>query len=219
MKKLFALFIFVFAVLSVIVPTTSAYAFSDQQYCIVANKATLFELPDLASQKLASIPLNTKVEIAFDGTTEKIYTDGNYNFYKVLQYNNLDGYVLADLVAKQKHTVQTIPNFNAKTNSECSVYFSSDQTFELSEITLQKKHELFLYEGFDKKKDFIAVCFVWENDVIYGFVERQYISPNGVNPIIITCITLVIALLGIIFAWLFMKNKKSKKSKINIVKK
>lgn len=208
-----------FAVLSVVMPTSSAYALSDQQYCIVANKAVLYELPSFTSTKLATIPLNTKVDIQFDGDTEKIYSDGTYTFYKVLQYNQLDGFVLADLIVKQKHTIETIPNFNAKTNAPCTVYYANGETFEESEISLQKKHKLFLYEGFDKKKDFIAVCFVYENDVIYGFLQRQAISPNGVNPIIITCITLVIALLGIIFAWLFMKKKKTKKEKINIVKK
>ncbi len=224
MKKLLAIFLFMFAVLSVVMPISSTYALSDQQYCVVANRAVLYELPSFASEKLATIPLNAKVEIMFDGSTEKTYTDGDFTFYKVLQYNNgeslLDGYVLADLVVKQKHTIETIPNFNAKTNTACSVYFANGETFEEhAEITLPKKHKLFLYEGFDKKKDFIAVCFVYENDVIYGFLPKQCISPNGVNPIIITCITLVIALLGIIFAWLFMKNKKAKKSKINIVKK
>ena len=223
MKKLFAIFLLMFAVLSVVMPISSTYALSDQQYCIVANKAVLYELPSFSSTKLATISLNTKVDIQFDGDSEKIYSDGTYSFYKVLQYDNgeakLDGYVLADLIVKQKHTVKTIPNFNAKTNAPCIVYYANGEEFEESEISLQKKHKLFLYEGFDKNKTFIAVCFVYENDVIYGFLQKDYISPNGVNPIIITCITLVIALLGIIFAWLFMKNKKSKKAKINIVKK
>ena len=223
MKKLFAIFLLMFAVLSVVMPISSTYALSDQQYCIVANKAVLYELPSFSSTKLATISLNTKVDIQFDGDSEKIYSDGTYSFYKVLQYDNgetkLDGYVLADLIVKQKHTVKTIPNFNAKTNAPCIVYYANGEEFEESEISLPKKHKLFLYEGFDKNKTFIAVCFVYENDVIYGFLQKDCISPNGVNPIIITCITLVIALLGIIFAWLFMKNKKSKKAKINIVKK
>ena len=67
--------------------------------------------------------------------------------------------------------------------------------------------------GHREKKEYNAIAFVHENEVLYGYLKTDTISPDGINPAIITCIVIIIALLGIIFAWLFMKNKKVKLKK------
>lgn len=138
---------------------------------------------------------------------------GNYKFFKIdLKENGIEsehefGYIIADLLTEKQEEIMAIPNFNAKTNKDCHVFSQKNDKFEESETTLSRGQEIFLYEGFDAKKDFNAISYVLDGKVFYGFLKTDDISPNGINPVIITCTILIVAVLSIIFAWLFMKGK------------
>lgn len=181
---------------------------STQTYVITANSANLYELPDLTSSKLKNLTHNTQVSILFQDGDAKSFNYDGFLFFKVVQFENTDGYVLADLVTPKNEALTAIPNFNAKTNAQCHVFFAEDTEKVESSIILEKNQKIFLYEGFKSKSDYTAIAFVYENQVMYGYLETKYVSPNGISTTLITCILLIMAVLGIVFAWLFMKSKK-----------
>ena len=71
---------------------------STQTYVITANSANLYELPDLTSSKLKNLTHNTQVSILFQDGGAKSFNYDGFLFFKVVQFENTDGYVLADLV-------------------------------------------------------------------------------------------------------------------------
>ena len=179
-------------------------------YVVVSNSAVVYEEPNLSSEKLKTLKHNQEISLLLFEDSPQTFLSYNYTFFKVLGYEDIDGYILADLVVPKTEMLTAIPNFSAKLNRACKVYFLEDTVLTESEITLNKNQQIFLYEGFKNKEEFNAVAFVYDNQVLYGYIETKWISPNGVNPLIITCITVIIAALGIVFAWVFIKTKKVK---------
>ena len=171
-------------------------------YLVSANYAYIYAEPNFSAQKLEKLSNQTKVLLEVESGNPVEYKSDDFVFYKVSNYNN--GYIFCDFVTPENLNIQYIPNFNAKTNSSCNLYINENNEV----ISLEKNHPLFLYEGFNKKEDFNAVAVLIDNEIIYGFVQTEYINPNGINPVLITCIIIIIALLGIIFAWLFIKKRK-----------
>lgn len=217
MKKIVLFFAIMFCFLSAC-NTDFAFAESDSShktYVICSNSTYLYELPDLTATRLKTLSHNTEVEILIDDNTPKEFNCGDYVFFKVVQFENTDCYVLADFVTAKIDAIVSTPNYNAKTNSACTLFFEIGGQMQASDISLPRHQEIFLYEGYNGKTEYTAVSFVYENQVLYGYLETKFVSPNGVNPIIITCILLILAILGIIFAWLFMKKKKVRIKKIS----
>lgn len=217
-KKTFVLICLFAFVFMFFLPTQFAYADVNNQYVITANSATVFAEPDFSSEKLATLSNKTEILIEMNENSPKKYENDGFVFFKII--SSFEGFVFSDLVTPKNDVLVAIPNFNAKTNSTCKVFFQENNKFVESKIILQKGTEIFLYQGFESKKDFTAIAFVKDNHVLYGFLQTKNINPNGINPLIITCVCLILAILGIIFAWLFMKSKKTKiKSKKNSHKK
>ena len=189
-------------------------------YIVSANSAVVFAEANFASDKLATKVHKDKIFVLLDGENPIQENWEGYNFYKIsLQENNVEsdttqfGFVLCSLLTLQRPEIVAMPNFNAKTNKECKVFLQQNGAFVESDITLIHGQEIFLYEGFDAKKDFIAISYVLDGSVSYGFLKTDDVSPNGINPLLITCAVLIIAVVSIIFAWLFMKNKHVKLKK------
>ena len=204
------------------------FAFADSSqstYVVTANQATLFAEANFASSKLSTLPNSTQVLVEMQDDKPVEYDSNGYVFFKVLNFQGQDGFVYADLLTPQTNVVTAIPGFNAQTAKQCNVYFLQDNSLVQSEISLSKGERVYLYQGYDNTLTFDgnkynAIAFVNNNEVLYGYLPTENVIPDGVNPVLITCIVVIIALLGIIFAWLFMKNKKVKikKSKVTVVK-
>ena len=186
-----------------------ANALESQNFVVVANSATLFSDYNFTSEKLLVLSHNDEVEIETEDNVPVEYVSGDFVFYKAT-YEDKTGYVLGDLVTLKTNQIESIPNFNAKTNSSCKVYFKNDLNFVESEITLEKHEKIFLYEGFDSKSEWTAISFLSNNQVLYGYIKTENVAPNGINSIFITCISIILAVVGIVFAWVFIKNKKVK---------
>ena len=184
-----------------------------KSFVVSANSAIIFENADLSSTKLETLSYGTFVDVETEDGNAKIFENGAYKFYHVT-HNEVDGYVIMDLVVENTQTISTIPNFNGKTNAACMVYRLDGENYVEAGIMLTKKQQIFLYEGYNSKKEFAAVAFVHENEVKFGYIKMSAVDPNGINPIIITCICLIGAILGIVFAWLFVKGKKKAKKKL-----
>ena len=179
-----------------------------ENYVLTANSATIFELPDFSSSKLHVLNNKDIVSVKCEDNSPVEYGT-EIIFYKV-NLGNVSGYVVAELLVKQVDVISSIPNFNASTNSDCLVHFLEDTTMKQSEILLNKGQRIFLYEGFDSKSEYTAICFVKNNQVIYGYLKTDAVSPDGINPTLIVCVLVIIAVIGIIFAWVFMKNNKTR---------
>ena len=204
------------------------FAFADSSlstYVITANQATIFAEANFASSKLVTLSNNTRVSVEMQDEKPVEYNSNGYVFFKIIDFQGQDGFVYSDLLTPQANVVTAIPSFNAQTARQCNVFFMQDNTLVQSDITLASGERVYLYQGYDNTlvfngHEYNAIAFVNDNEVLYGYLPIENIIPDGVNPVLITCIVVIIALLGIIFAWLFMKNKKVKikKSKTPIVK-
>lgn len=182
-------------------------------FVVSANLAVVFAAPDFSSEKIATLKHKDEIVVLMDGTTPVTVDGKGYQFFQIsLSENEIEsaqefGFVLSDLLTKKQEEIVAIPNFNAKTNKDCQVFAEEHGEFSPTNDTLARGQEIFLYEGFDAKKDYNAIAYVLDGKVLYGFLKTDDISPNGINPLIITCIILIVAVLSIIFAWLFMKSK------------
>lgn len=178
-------------------------------YIVTANEAVVFSEANLSSEHLLSLKHKDEIEIEFENDVAKEYSSDGFIFYRVTTAEK-EGYVISDLVVPKTKFLTTIPKFNAKTNGRAKVYFLQDGKYIESGITLPKHQRIFLYQGFNSKKQFNAVAFVYENEVVYGFLRESAIDPDGVNPVIISVACVAIAAIGIILAFVFMKKKKKK---------
>lgn len=188
-------------------PHLSTYAQDTTTFVVSANTADVFQAPSFTAQKVEKLTCNQEVEIVLDGQAPKQFFGEGFMFYQTQ-----NGYILAELVVPKNSQITSIPNFNAKTKETCTVYFLQNSQFVESDITLQKGTQLFLYEGFKSKQQYTAVAFIYNKNVCYGYISTKTINPDGINPTIIVCACTILAVLGIVFAWLFMRRKKSKKS-------
>lgn len=181
-------------------------------YVVTANRASVFGSPNFTSAKVGQIEHDVEVFVQMENGSPQEFENEGFSFYKI-SHGDLEGYVFADLLTPKNSVITAIPSFNGQTNTESKVFWKQDNEMVESDITLSKGERIFLYEGFNGKEEYNAIAFVHENEVLYGYLKTETISPDGINPAIITCIVIIIALLGIIFAWLFMKNKKVKLKK------
>lgn len=224
MKKFLLTFFVIFTFASLF-SNNFCFASSSENYIVVANTAYVYQSPSLSANKIALFKNRDKVVLEMlDGSPETSQADG-YKFYKlkesITRENESYSYILADLVVKEREQITSIPNFNGKTNAKCNVYFAKETengvVYEKDEeMVLSKGTAIFLYQGFNKKSEYNAVSFLKDNTIYYGYLQTKNISPNGVNPVIITCIFLIIAVLGIVFAWVFISKKKVKLKRKNI---
>lgn len=221
MKRIVFAFLLMFACLAIFAPTSVCNAqVQEDTFVVTANVAVVYAAPDFSSAKIATLSHNSTIKLEMGENGATLFAHDGFNFNKTqtkfqFEESEVVGFVLADLLTPQSDMLQSIPNFNAKTNASCKVLFKEENQFVESDILLEKGEKLFLYEGFDSKSEFTAISFLKDNQVRFGFLQTKYIKPNGINPLLITCGIVVLAVLGIVFAWLFMrgKNKSALKRK------
>ena len=108
--------------------------------------------------------------------------------------------------------IETYPIFNATLKNDTYLFEVNGEEFSETETLLESGTRVYLYEGFDNDiNGYNAVAVKVGNSLQYGYVLKSEVSPDGINPAIIYAITIALACIGIIMAFLFMKNKKNKK--------
>ena len=212
MKKLWILLIF--TICFTFMPTHFALAEDvEPTFVITAKSACAYLEADITSSKINAFSNKDKVSIQFEEGLPKEYGE-SFVFYRLATPIVDDGqqyfYIMAELVTKESDVIVQIPNYNGKTNSESVVYFKQNSELVESDITLKKNQEIFLYEGFNQKSKYSAIAFMYDGNVEYGYILTSTVSPNGINPLIITSATIILALVGIALAWVFIKRKKVK---------
>lgn len=212
MKKIicvFLLLIFAFY------PTQKNVVLADTEsnsFIISTNSAVVYDSPLFSSNQIGTLSHKEIVTIELQNGEIKTYDCDGFQFCKIIQYKNaVDAYILKDCIAQNSTQITTKPNFNAQTNCQCKVYFKDGENYAESEITLSKTQRICLYEGYNSKKDFNAISFVYNNEVMYGYIQSKNINPDGVDPAIITVIVVASSIIGILFAFLFIKRHTKKK--------
>lgn len=194
------------------------FASTEENYIVTASSCCVYAEPNLSSKKIEHFKNKDVVNLEMIDGEPTIESSDNFNFYKlkdgIVVADETYSYILCELVTKESPQIMSIPNFNAKTNKKCEVYDFQETgdglKYVANEISLKKGEQIFLYQGYNSKKPFTAVSFLQDNKVYYAYLKTEDISPNGINPIILTCIFLTIAVLGIIFAWVFISKRKIK---------
>lgn len=203
-------------------PVNGVRAENEKVYICTANFCYLYEEPAFTSQKVMNEngePLQVlhKEEIILELTNNSpTEYDDEYGmiFYKVESYaeNVLpSAYIFSDFVAVGGNEIETYPAYNASINADTKLYLLNGEVMEESEIEIEKGERVYLYEGYNKDLDYIPIAYQRGNSLQYGYVLKDVVAPDGVNPYIIYAVTIAIACIGIIMALLFMKNKKKKK--------
>lgn len=201
-------------------PTQSVYAESSKvDMIITANQTYIYEEADFESEKKEILSHKTIV-IANMETDEIVVSYDSYNNkFVYVEYQEITGYVYSGYITRYYESQKEYPVFNAKVSSKNTVVYKYENSkYVKTNLKLKKGHKLYLYEGYNKDKEFTKVCFVlddnvYDNSLEFYYIKTTDISPNGVNPMLFVGISVFLALIGIIFALLFIKKKRPLKLK------
>ncbi len=221
--KFLLIFFVLFLFCMFLSPGQFVFAENDDNYYIcTANFCYLYEEPAFTSQKILEengepLRISHKDKLSLE-LTNSIPTEYNDEygmiFYKVESCAGEQlpsAYIFSDFVALSGSDIETYPAYNASINADTKLYLLNGEVMEESEIEIEKGERVYLYEGYNKDLDYIPIAYQRGNSLQYGYVLKDVVAPDGVNPYIIYAVTIAIACIGIIMALLFMKNKKKKK--------
>lgn len=189
-----------------------ANAESEKEYICIANSCYLYTSPSLGVNNMSEIMVKHKDILTLEEDESgnlKVYD----SFYSVLSVNGktTSGYIFSQFVVENSSGIETYPTFNATLKNDTNLYEINGEEFTETDIALEKGTRVFLYEGFDNDiTGYNAVAVKIGNELLYGYVLKSEVAPDGINPAIIYAITIALACIGIIMAFLFMKNKKKK---------
>ena len=194
----------------------------NNEYVCIANFCYLYSAPDFTSEKIVIngelLKINHKDIVTIkleDGNIVTATDANNMLFYQVESFgeNTFDSaYIFSDFVTENTNTIEIFPEFNATINTPTVLYQVNGETIEPTDIVIAKSERVYLFEGYNEDLTHNRVAVKIDNQLVYGYILTDYISPDGFNPAIIYAATIALACIGIIMALLFMKNKKKKVS-------
>ncbi len=167
---------------------------------VIASQCEVYSQPDFSASKLeAKYKLGDKVEVvAVDGEFAKI------------NLGDAEGFVYKYYLS-QKSSLDVYPIFNATIRKATKIYDINDQA---TEHIAKKDSRVYLYDGFNDKREFTAVQLVLEDGSLYvGKVKTEDINPDGVSALLIVGITIILAVVTIILSLVFIRKNKKKKNK------
>lgn len=195
---------------------------SEKEWICIANYCYIYSSPSFTSEKVVdenSDPIIVRhkdiliLEEGENGLNTYEDSEGQL-FYAVLSVNNTtitQGYIFSDFVTENISNIETYPTFNATLKNDVYLYEATGEEITPTETLLVKGSRVYLYEGYNSSLPYTRVAVKVENSLEYGYIKTEEISPDGINPAIIYAITIALACIGIIMAFLFMKNKNKKK--------
>ncbi len=169
---------------------------------VLSNSCYLYEEPSYASVQLTELKYNEELVLLNEEAIEGF-------FYVELVKDGLKGYVPMEIVGEKAQAQDVIMTYNATVLNDTTIKSPVDN----SEIcTLEKGARVFLYEGYDKEKEFLAVKFIKDGEIFIGLININDVKPDGVNVALIISITAIVALVTIIFILIGITNKKRHKT-------
>ncbi len=202
MKRISAIIILMFLLLC---PIKCAFpkseALDSGQAYVITSKCDIYSLPDFSSDKL----LDENNNIISLKHKQIVNILEIINDFAYIEVENVKGYVYKFYLTNNSSPI-VYPVFNATIRKDCTVF---DYDFEDSGYTLKKNTRIFVYEGYSSKQDYTAVQFILEDGSLYnGYVDKQFVDPDGVSSLLILGITIIISAVTIILSLIFIKKKK-----------
>lgn len=192
----------IFAFLSFASPVSSGETLS-----VISSVCALYETADFDSPAHDS----DGKEIVFHHGDKLTALEESGDFIKV-KSDEVEGYVFKFYVTSNKSGQDVYPVFNGKVIAKESNIFNIDGSD--SGHKAKENQEVYIYGGFDGKKEKTEVAIVLEDgSLFYGLISTKDIQANGISGALITSITIIIALVTIILAVVFIKKSKTKKAK------
>lgn len=133
------------------------------------------------------------------------------SFYEVkytLDSNVITGYIPCEFASIYTQEQETLLVYNGKIIHNTPVYTVAGNEI-IENITLSPGHEIYIYDGFDSDLEFTKVKFSYNNQIYTASIPTINLSPNGVNKGVIIALSIITALVGVIFVVLGIKKKKS----------
>ena len=201
MKKLF---VFLFVLCLIVLPFGICVenSFADTEKIIInTSYSYLYKDSSFSEHYDFKIPAN-KILICLNESED--YYEVNYEFNE----ENYQGFIPAEFASPYSSSQEIILTYNGRIIRECEVFdIITDEKIE--NISLKPGHKIYLYEGFDAKKEYTNIKFRYEDTVIVGKVLTTNLSPNGINKGVIIGISMIIAIVGVILILLgITKTKK-----------
>ena len=174
---------------------------------VISSVCAVYETADFSSPVLDS----DGKEILFHHGDKLTFIAEEGDFFQI-ESGEVKGYVFKFYLTSNKNGQDVYPVFNGSVIASESNIFNIDGTESGHKAKLGQ--EVFIYGGFDGKKEMTEIAIVLEDgSLFYGLISTKDIKANGISGALITSITIIIALVTIILAVVFIKKSKTKKEK------
>ena len=178
-----------------------------QESKIIASCCYLYSHPSFESEKIYDdngqavvLNLGDKIEIIQDD-------GGDFVLAKEAEH---EGYIYRYYISATGEQL-VYPSFNGTLRKESLLF---DNNLVQTAITLKEGERLFLYDGYDDKREYTPVQVVLEDGSLYnGLILTSNIKPDGISSLLIIGITIIAASVTIILSLIFIKKSKDKKKK------
>ena len=216
--SIFSVILLIFSMLTIFFPTQTAQALENGTAQIIATKCNLYEEASFSSDKVIindtdQQPVIITLHFGDHVQVEQIDSD----FALVTTEKSVKGWVYQYYLS-QTPSQEIYPVFNGTIIKETLIYDIDG----LSTGFLAKEGQrVFLFEGFDSKKDSTAIQIALEDgSLLTGYVSTTCVEPDGVSKTLIAAITISVAAITIVLSLIFIRkkiknkknNKKEKKS-------
>ena len=172
------------------------------EYIITASSCYLYEDASFDSAKVQS---DNKDMILKHGQIVIFENEENEFCLVTIKNTEKSGYVYKYYISDNS-SISYYPVFNATIREDTPLQNDS-------QIILKQNQRIYLFDGFDNKRELTPVQFIDENGTLMnGFIPTSNIKPDGVNRLLIIAIPLIAAIVTVTLSIIFIRKKKKKKS-------
>ena len=210
-KFIFSFLLLVPLIISLFTPSISSEAIEIGNATVIASKCSLYSEASFSSDKVSVLDeLEQPIIITLKMGEEVVISEFQNDFAKVSVRENVEGWVYKYYLS-QGSSQDVYPVFNGTVRKDTVIYDIDQQA---TEIIAKADSRIFIYQGFNDKKELTAVQLVLDDGSLYtGYIATSDIEPDGVSKLLIVAITIISAAVTIILSIVFIKKKKKKKEK------
>ena len=211
--KIFSLFVVVIALfIGLFCPTNkNTFALSEGgEAKVIVSSSYLYKTDSFEADYVSYQEEDATILVKVKYGDKVVVNNFNGDFAYITTNDNFEGYIYKYYLTDNSSQV-VYPVFNASVRRETTVF---DINQEETSISLKKGTRVYIYEGFNDKKEFTAVQIVLEDQSLYnGYIKTENVKPDGVSGLLIVAISIIVAAVTIIMSLLYIKKKKTKKNK------
>lgn len=183
----------------------SAASTNSDIYTVITLKAEVYNDITL-SEIFTTLSLGDEVEL--DGGEIIMSPVGIYLVKIFLSKDEENSYYIQQSkIAKVEKDNINMPTKNATIIKDAILFNFINDAYCESEISLCENTRVTIYSKYNSNAPFQYIGFENDGLLIFGYIQTEYITPDGVSPYFITAISISLAIIGIIMALLFIKKK------------